>query len=242
MDGGLEDTIKTRTYTLTTLQQQSVKLKLQDNMMKKLSIISVFSFAALSIISCDSVQRSPGRNYMPDMGTSRAYETYAGHSNLASKGIQYNNLPVEGTVSRGEELPYHLKNDSLGYALSAGVKNPLPQMTQLEVTEAERLYLVNCAICHGSNLNGNGPLYRDGNGPYAAKPATLVGDPNIEAKTEGTYYHVQTYGKGVMGSYAAQVSRRQRWMIARYIKLKQGSTENPPPAIPQGDTTVSVRK
>jgi mono/diheme cytochrome c family protein len=145
-------------------------------------------------------------------------------------------------VSRDEELPYHLKNDSLGYALSNSVKNPLPQFTQIEVAEAERLYLVNCAICHGSNLNGNGPLYKDGQGPYPAKPATLVGDPNIEAKGEGDYYHVQTYGKGVMGSYASQLSRRQRWMISRYIKLKQGTTENPAPKIPQGDTTVTVVK
>jgi cytochrome c553 len=210
--------------------------------MKKLSIISVFSFAVVIITSCDDVQRKPGLTYMPDMYKSRAYETYDDHGNLASKGIRYNNLPVAGTVSRDEELPYHLKNDSAGYAMSQDVKNPLPQLTQIEYTEAERLFLVNCAICHGQKLDGNGPLYNGGQGPYAAKPATLVGDPAIEAKSEGMYYHVQTYGKGVMGSYASQVSRRQRWMIARYIKSKQATTENPPPTIPQGDTTVSVAK
>jgi mono/diheme cytochrome c family protein len=34
--------------------------------------------------------------------------------------------------------------------------------------EAERLYLINCGICHGTKLDGNGPLYNDGKGPYPA--------------------------------------------------------------------------
>lgn len=157
------------------------------------------------------------------MWYSRAYETYSDHSNLASKGINYNNRPVAGTVARGEEMPYHLNNDSLGYAQSAGVTNPLPRLNTTEMVEAERMYLINCAICHGPALDGNGPLYKGGNGPYAAKPATLVGDPKIEALAEGTLYHVMTYGKNLMGSYASQLNRKQRWMVAQYIKSKQGA-------------------
>jgi mono/diheme cytochrome c family protein len=210
--------------------------------MKKLSIISVFFLSVIVIISCgDDVQRTRGANYMPDMWRSRAYETYDDHSNLASKGIRYNSQPVGGTVARGDELPYHLRNDSAGYNGSASVVNPLKTLTPGDLIEAERLYNINCGICHGSKLDGNGPLYKGGEGPYAAKPATLVGDPVIEAKTEGTYFHVQTYGKGMMGSYASQLNRTQRWMIARFIKSKQaGASPNPPPTIPQGDTTKSV--
>lgn len=161
---------------------------------------------------------------MPDMKNSRAYETYADHSNLSTKGITYNNRPVAGTVSRGEELPYHLENDSAGYAQSAGVNNPLPKLNATELEEAERIYLINCAICHGTALDGNGPLYKGGTGPFAAKPANLVGDANIVALTEGTLYHVMTYGKNLMGSYASQMNRKQRWMVAQYIKSKQTSS------------------
>ncbi len=187
--------------------------------MKKLAIISALSFSAI-IIGCGGHDK-PSATYMPDMGNSRAYETYADHSNLASKGISYNNLPVAGTVARGEELPYHLTNDSLGYAQSAAVVSPLAKMSEADLTESERLYLINCAICHGSKLDGNGPLYKGGAGPFSAKPATLVGDPKIEALSEGTLYHVMTYGKNLMGSYASQLSRKQRWMVAQYIKSKQ---------------------
>lgn len=188
--------------------------------MKKLAITSVLALSGVLVIGCGDNSK-PGLDYMPDMKNSRAYETYADHSNLSSKGIFYNNRPVAGTVSRGEELPYHLPNDSTGYAQSAGVADPLPKMNQTEMQEAERLYLINCAICHGPALDGNGPLYKGGNGPFAAKPANLVGDPKIAALSEGTLYHVMTYGKNLMGSYASQLNRKQRWMVAQYVKSKQ---------------------
>jgi len=178
--------------------------------MKKLAIISVFSISALGVVSCGGNSK-PGLDYMPDMKNSRAYETYADHANLSDKGVFYNNRPVAGTVSRGEELPYHLTNDSTGYAQSAGVADPLPKLNDTEMQEAERLYLINCAICHGTALDGNGPLYKGGNGPFAAKPANLAGDPKIVALQEGTLYHVMTYGKNLMGSYASQLNRKQRW-------------------------------
>ena len=199
--------------------------------------------AVMVVISCGGdVKRTPGLIYMPDMGTSRAYETYADHSNLASKSINYTSLPVAGTVAREEELPYHLKNDSTGIAMSNSIKNPLTEWTAADSVETERLYLINCAICHGPKLDGNGPLYKGGAGPYAAKPATLVGDPVIEAKGEGDYYHVQTYGKNLMGSYASQLNRKQRWMIARYIKLKQKAKGGGGAAAPAKDSTAATAK
>lgn len=189
--------------------------------MKTTTVILFLIFLGSLVISCGEDHSKPGRIYMPDMAYSRAYETYADHSNLSAKGINYNNRPVNGTVSRGEEMPYTLPNDSTGYAQSTAVMDPLPHISPMEMTEAERLFLINCAICHGTALNGNGPLYNGGNGPFAAKPAVLVGDPKIEALTEGTLYHVMTYGKNLMGSYASQLDRKQRWMIAQYIKSKQ---------------------
>lgn len=189
--------------------------------MKKILILLFLVLSGFLIISCGADNREPGRIYMPDMAYSRAYETYDEQSVLSSKGVSFNNRPVEGTVSRGEELPYYLPNDSAGYAQSANVADPLPKLNETETAEAERIYLINCAICHGTALDGNGPLYKGGTGPFAAKPAVLVGDPKIEALPEGTLYHVMTYGKNLMGSYASQMNRKQRWMVAQYIKSKQ---------------------
>jgi len=69
-------------------------------------------------------------------------------------------------------------------------------------------------------------LFRsDGNGPYAAKPATLVGDAKYEAMPEGQMFYSVAYGKNMMGSYASQLSRKQRWQVIKYIKLKQAASK-----------------
>ncbi len=201
--------------------------------MKKISLITR-SIATLAIlVSCSRVRRNPGRAYMPDMSYSRAIETYASTEALKKKGINYTGLPVTGTIARGDMTwVYPYKNDSSGYAQSASVKNPLTTDSSFagllaDVTkkdnEAERLYLVYCGICHGPKLDGNGPLWKDGSGPFPAAPKNLMGD-DMKKMAEGTMYHSVTYGKGQMGSYASQLSTTQRWMVINYIKSKQGAT------------------
>jgi mono/diheme cytochrome c family protein len=197
-------------------------------MMNKFLAIT-FLAAVVVLTSCSDVKRTPGSIYMPDMAYSRAYETYADHSNLAEKGINYNNMPVEGTIARGHDLPFSIAKDKVGdtvnYNASKAVVNPIDSLSKKDADEAERLYLINCGICHGAKLNGNGPLYKDGNGPYAAKPATLVGDVKYESMPAGQMFYSVTYGKNLMGSYASQLSRHQRWMIIKYIKDKQAAAK-----------------
>jgi mono/diheme cytochrome c family protein len=206
--------------------------------MKKITIISGIFLSVLMMTGCRMGNRDAGKVYMPDMAYSRAYETYAGLDSLkftsdaekAGGKIFYNNMPVAGTVARGDMASYPYQNDSLGYVLSAGVKNPLPKLEAKEYMEAARLYLVNCGICHGEKLDGNGPLYNNGDGPYAAKPANLISDAKYTAMPEGTMFHSATYGIRAMGGYASQLSSKQRWMIIHYIKEKQGA------AAPKADT------
>ena len=186
-----------------------------------------------TIISCNEIKRKPSNVYMPDMAYSRAYETYADRDssiftsdeNDRGSKIFYNNRPVAGTLARGEEMPFHLAKDANGdttnYNASKMIVSPIQDLSGSELVEAERLYLINCGICHGSKLDGNGPLYKGGEGPFAAKPATLVGDAKYEAMPEGQMFYSVAYGKGQMGSYASQLSRKQRWEVIAYIKFKQ---------------------
>jgi len=195
--------------------------------------------SGLVLASCSSeVRRDPGKVYMPDMAYSRAYETYSvtpeQKEALLKKGIHYSNVPVPGTMKRGALFPFDIPKDPEGdtanYYASRQVKNPLTDLDAATMVEAERLFLVNCAICHGPKLDGNGPLYKGGDGPYPAKPATLVGDAKYEAMPEGQMYYSVTYGKNKMGSYASQLDTRQRWMVIAYIKSKQAASKPAPEA------------
>lgn len=205
--------------------------------MKKIWINTGCVMLMAVMISCNSTHRNPGRTYMPDMAYSRAYETYSSTENLKEKGIHYNALPVEGTIARGDMAAYTLKNDSSGYAQSASVKNPF-NTDSIDLKEAERLYLINCGICHGTKLDGNGPLWKGGDGPYPAAPKNFLAD-DMKAMTEGTMFHSVTYGKGQMGSYASQLNIKQRWDVIAYIKIKQGVTASA--AKPVADTTAITK-
>jgi mono/diheme cytochrome c family protein len=208
--------------------------------MKKNLIITTVLIAGLLTTGCNKPKRNTGRIYMPDMAYSRAYETYAATDNLKEKGIYYDARPVEGTVARGDMPAYPYKNDSAGYANSKNIKNPLAELPAKDYLEAARLYLVNCGICHGEKLDGNGPLWNGGAGPYPAAPKDLMGD-EMKAMAEGTMFHSLTFGKNLMGSYASQLSTKQRWMIIQYIKTKQGLTGGAAAAAPAADNAATKK-
>ncbi|ANE51910.1 c-type cytochrome [Flavisolibacter tropicus] len=197
--------------------------------MKKLLAITGFLALGAGLISCGGANgKDQGRAYMPDMWYSRAYETYDYNNkpedhDLKSRDVFYNATPVAGTIARGDAFNFPIAAGDSGYAQAASYASPIASMkiTPAQMKEAERLYLINCAICHGSALDGNGPLWKGGDGPYPAAPRNLK-DDYTKKLADGQIYHVITYGKGQMGSYASQVHPDQRWWIVSYIRSKQG--------------------
>jgi len=204
--------------------------------MKNFFVVAFVFCVGLMITSCSDVRRSPGAVYMPDMAYSVAVETYAkldstkftgSPSELGEGKIYYTAYPVAGTIARGDELPFPFAmdkpGDSINYVASKQVQSPITALSPAETKETERLYLVNCAICHGAKLDGNGPLYKDGSGPFASAPRNLAGDPLMINMPEGQMFYSVTYGKNMMGSYASQITSKQRWMIIHYIKSQQAA-------------------
>ena len=196
--------------------------------MKKFWVITGCLIAIAALVSCSNVRRNPGRAYMPDMAYSRAYETYASTEALQKKGVNYNAMPVEGTIARGDTLTvYPNKNDLAGYADSKNFKNPLDSLDAIQFKEASRLYLIYCGICHGEKLDGQGPLFTSG--AFPAAPKNFM-DSAMKVMAPGTMFHSVTYGKNMMGSYASQLSTKQRWMIIHYIKERQANVAITPTA------------
>jgi mono/diheme cytochrome c family protein len=186
----------------------------------------------VTISSCDS-KREPGKIYMPDMAYSRAYETYAERNDtvftmdINKRGalIFYNNMPVAGTIKRGELFPFSVvPNTSNGSIdsnalinLSSQVKNPLPPLNSIDSAEAGRLFNINCAVCHGAKAENNGPLAPK----IGGVKSIIAASPGY---SDGRIFYVMTYGQNNMGSYASQLDRKQRWMIVQYIRTLQPKT------------------
>ena len=203
----------------------------------------VVSVITLSIIisSCSDIKRTPGTIYMPDMTYSRALETYVSLDSTVfttdpqkrGREIFYNARPVAGALALGELPEYTLPDDSAGYVLSASIKNPLASLTRKDSLEASRLFNINCAICHGAEGKANGPLSTSGK---IGAVANLTLDQYV-SMADGTMYHSIFYGKNNMGSYASQLSRKQRWQLVQYIRTLQ-----PKPATTAATVTAGVAK
>lgn len=186
--------------------------------MKHFKTILVAAVAAsMSLVACNSgnMRRNPGKIYAPDMTYSRAYEFYSQNPNFSDSMTA--RVPVMGSVARGHMLPDHLvEGDTMAYkTFNTNVK-----FSGDEIAEGKRLFNIYCAICHGTALDGNGPLYASGK--FAAMPANLKG-PNYVHMPVGQIYAAIKFGKNAMGSYASQIDGHQRWMIIAYIKQQQAS-------------------
>ncbi len=220
--------------------------------MKRISNFKiVVSVITLSIIisSCSDVKRKPGSIYMPDMTYSRALETYVSLDSTIfttdpqkrGREIFYNAKPVAGALALGELPEYTLPDDSAGYAMSASVKNPLTPLTRKDSLEASRLFNINCAICHGAEGKANGPLSTSGK---IGAVANLTLDLYI-SMADGTMYHSIFYGKNNMGSYASQLSRKQRWQMVQYIRTLQpkptATATTATPVAAKTDSTMTAK-
>jgi mono/diheme cytochrome c family protein len=184
--------------------------------MNKFKSIVVASLAlAVGLVSCDSgnMRRTPGHIYAPDMTYSRAYDAYTANPNFED-GLT-SRKPVSGTIARGHEMPDHLvEGDTNAYkTFTTSLRFDEGQMD-----EGRRLFNIYCGICHGTGLDGQGPLFNSGK--FASMPANFK-DAKYTHMSVGQMYAAIKYGKNMMGSYAAQLDIKQRWMVIADIKKVQ---------------------
>lgn len=195
-------------------------------MSKTKSIVIGTLIVGIAMAACNSggKRRNPGRIYAPDMTYSRAYDAYTAGDSAIFKGGQVSQLPVQGTIARGHELPDHLKEgDTTAYK----TYTTNLRFTEEELDNGRRLFDIYCGVCHGTKLDGNGPLYNGGNGKFAAAPANFK-DAKYLNMSVGQMYAAVKFGKNMMGSYASQLDVRERWLVIAYIKKVQSENGGAP--------------
>lgn len=186
-------------------------------MLKKGTINKIFAFAVagLVLVACKKNENHRGWQYMPDMYDGPALEAYS-PTDLFSDSTSARK-PVEGTIPRGFMTYTDYGADASGYdSAKAHLKMPTSIMAdEKTMAEAKELYTIFCTHCHGDKGMGQGVLVK--NEKFLGVPSYADRDINY-----GTIFHVVTYGKGVMGSHASQVTPEERWKLALYVmKLKE---------------------
>ena len=178
--------------------------------MKRIYKITLLVGITILVSSCHN-NSAPNYQYFPNMYESVGYETYSEAS--VFKGGKEGQLPVNGTINRGFE-PYEYENSTAGYELAkANLKSPL-DAAEKNSEKGKELYEIYCISCHGASGNGKGKL---------VEREKFLGVPSYKDReiTEGSIFHVETYGLNAMGSHANQLSAHERWLVADYVlKLK----------------------
>jgi mono/diheme cytochrome c family protein len=141
--------------------------------------------------------------------------------------------PVEGTVARGQ-----LHEDTYFYTGKLG-NNPgdyLPFAVSQEVLARGReRFNIYCSPCHSRVGDGNGMIVQRG---YRVPPSFHI--ERLRTAPLGYFFDVMTNGFGAMPDYAAQVSARDRWNIAAYIRALQLSQNATAADVPAGQKVPSL--
>ena len=190
--------------------------------MKKPFNIIISTLAVVTLSSCwwKAGGNDPGIEYAPDMYYSKGYEpmTQFSDTNMYRFNPYFMSMrePVKGTVAVGQlDYVYAYDNTPEGYEAAAGLSMNI-SLNEKEQAEGERLYGIYCSVCHGQK-GGN-------DGPVSSKQAVLkpawpgYQDKYIKELPIGKIYHVITYGKNNMGSYAYALTPKERWSVATYVK------------------------
>ncbi|MFK8036665.1 MAG: OmpA family protein [Crocinitomicaceae bacterium] len=213
---------------------------------KTLNILAISVISAGAIFSsCSNDSNSPGMEYMPDMYRSPAVETYVDYGQVLGKyktelsdayqpglppsgvipttGNSFNDMPYVHGAPKGWDKShglYGFKFDSAGYTNAAGDLNPIPY-TEKTKKEAKVLYQNFCIHCHGEKGDGQGTVVTNGGYP----PPPSYSGAGLKDLPAGNIFYSVTYGKGLMGSHASQLSKEERWKLVHHVEMLQGKTK-----------------
>lgn len=160
---------------------------------------------------------------------------------------------VPGTVARGELFLDHEYYD--GFDEAAGTDGKVsrtfiggfPQQIQAKLddpTQAAKLlelgqakFNITCAMCHGRDAMGNGPIHQRAVEVGAAltgwvQPSNLNDDVR-RARTNGHLYNTVNNGIRKMGGYGTQLTPDERWAVVAYVRAVQLANGTPASALPK---------
>ena len=165
---------------------------------------------------------------------------------------------VEGTVPRGflnEDTEYYTGKKA-GRTSGAATSGPQPGATSANATGAAAFpddvevfplpvtdelvargrerYDIFCSACHGYTGRGDGMVVRRG-----FRRAASFHDEKLRAAPVGHYFDAMTNGWGAMPSYSHQISVKDRWAIAAYIRALQLTQPNEQGTAPAASVSPS---
>lgn len=134
------------------------------------------------------------------------------HRGLAIQPHQMPRNPVEGTVPvTGAEVP--LLPIPQNVVVLNRMRNPI-QRTSESFERGRDRFEIYCAVCHGLQGLGDGPVSQ-------AVVAPSIVTPQARAYSAGFLYAIIRHGRGRMPAYGEKIRGDDRWHVVNYVQLIQ---------------------
>jgi mono/diheme cytochrome c family protein len=129
-------------------------------------------------------------------------------------------LPPEHSIpvaSPMGDLPPEFTQVQLDSA-AATLASPFAGQPPAEVlARGEVLYDRQCAVCHGQQGQGTGPVVGPGKYPFAPP----INGAATSARSDGYIYGIITVGRGLMPPYGWALAHEDRWAVVAYVRRLQ---------------------
>jgi mono/diheme cytochrome c family protein len=170
----------------------------------------VIAIAAIAVVlaGCGASADRRSYEYMPDMARDPAYKAFAPNP-VTRDGLTLQR-PVSGTIPRGYQIFHFGPGEPEAERAGRELHNPYRAAPQT-IEEGKALFETYCAVCHGPQGKGDGPI-----SAKIPAPPSYVSDRLMQFPP-GRIFHVITLGSGKMPSYASQLSADERWKIVTYV-------------------------
>jgi len=162
---------------------------------------------------------------MPDMYRSPAIEEYVDYGEIRERindsiATRLSAMvPPAGTIPYADEgenpafnFPYPYPNTDEAYAkASMNNTNPIPY-NETVYNEGKVIFEKFCIHCHGPQGKSKGSVVENSAFPPPPHYSKVVD------LTYGKMFHTLMYGKGNMGSHSSQLTKKELWTVAHYVR------------------------
>ena len=141
-----------------------------------------------------------------------------GTDSLGVRGAPQGSVPLDGTAVPAWMVSYSPTMATIDSM--SGIQNPVP-VTEASLANGHKYYQINCAVCHGSNADGQTP-----NSRYGIISIPLTGEIT-KVRTDGYLFGMIRNGRNTMPSYS-RIEERDRWDVVNYLRALQGLVADVP--------------
>ncbi len=192
--------------------------------------------ALLATTAGCAVEREPNMEFAPwinHMMFSSAAESYAPSPVSAKTGKpvfangRVNQLPPLGTIPR-DFAPLHFSNDEAGRVAAAATFPKAPvEATPENLARGAWGFATFCVPCHAADGSGAGLVAKKAGWNF---PIGYT-DSNAGKWADGYLFHIVSYGRNNMPSYASQINQLDRWKIILHLRALQQQNGAAPVAV-----------